>query len=134
MFYKIILALILTVYILSSYFHEILLGEDRIYPKNIPEEIYVDEDEINVFDKKPVDKITIKDKKVKAWIITVKYDETNLNKIKTLLSNSGYQMKNNRSKMSISIGPFASLSQAKEESNKISKILGLDNKILSFVF
>ena len=43
-------------------------------------------------------------------------------------------MKNNRSKMSISIGPFASLSQAKEESNKISKILGLDNKILSFVF
>jgi len=134
MLYKIILVVALSIYILSSYFYEILLGDDRISPKNIPEEIYIDKDEINVFDKKSVDKITIKDKKIKAWVITIQYDETNLEKITTMLSKGGYQIKNNKSKMSIAIGPFVSLSQAKEESNKITKILGLNNKILSFVF
>ena len=36
--------------------------------------------------------------------------------------------------MIYTIGPFADISHAKEESSKLTKVLGIDNKISSFVF
>ena len=45
-----------------------------------------------------------------------------------------YKLAINKSKMIYTIGPFADISHAKEESSKLTKVLGIDNKISSFVF
>ena len=74
------------------------------------------------------------DKKIKAWIIQIKYNEDNIILIEDTLRKNRYKLKKHKSKMVISIGPYADISQAKEESNKLKKVLGIDNKITSFIF
>ena len=54
--------------------------------------------------------------------------------IEDILRKNRYKLKKNKSKMILSIGPYADISQAKEESNKLKNVLGIDNKIISFIF
>ena len=54
--------------------------------KNIQEEIYIDNKEVDVFDKKSLDEITITDKKVKAWIVQIYYNDNNQNMVKNILT------------------------------------------------
>ena len=71
---------------------------------------------------------------MKAWIIEIEYNEKNINDIKNLLLKSGYKLGINKSKMIYTVGPFADISHAKEESSKLTRVLGIDNKISNFVF
>ena len=64
----------------------------------------------------------------------IKYNEKNIDNIKNLLLKNGYKLRINKSKMTYTIGPFADISHAKEESSKLTKVLGIDNKISNFVF
>ena len=89
---------------------------------------------MDVFNRKSLDDITITDKKVKAWLITVEYNKENYNKTRDKLLNSGYSFENNKNKKHFVIGPFADLSQAREESTKMKKIYNIENTISSFVF
>ena len=104
------------------------------YSKNLQEEIYIDESEIKVFETDPVDSISVTENKVEAWIIEIEYNEKNIDDIKNLLLKNGYKLSINKPKMIYTIGPFADISHAKEESSKLSKVLGINNKISSFVF
>lgn len=104
------------------------------HPMNLQKEIYIDESEIQVFKRKSVSDISVLEKKVKAWIIEIEYDNDNFDRITKKLVGNGYKLKNNKVKMIISIGPFTAVSHAKEESNKLSKLLGIKNKISSFIF
>ena len=104
------------------------------YSKNLQEEIYIDESEIKVFETDPVNNISVTENKVEAWIIEIEYNEKNIDDIKNLLLKSGYKLGINKSKLTYTIGPFADISHAKEESSKLTKILGIDNKISNFVF
>ena len=96
--------------------------------------MYIDESEIKVFETNPIDNISVTENKVEAWIIEVEYNEKNIDNIKNSLLRSGYKLEINKSKMIYTIGPFADISHAKEESTKLTKVLGIDNKISSFVF
>ena len=132
--YKFVIAFVLIIYIFSGYITEDIKNPIENYSKNLQEEIYIDESEIKVFETDPVDNITVTENKVEAWIIEIEYNEENIDNIKSLLLNSGYKLAINKSKMIYSIGPFADISHAKEESIKLTKILGIDNKISSFIF
>ena len=132
--YKIVIAFILIIYIFSGYITEDIKNPIENYSKNLQEEIYIDESEIKVFETDPVDNISVTENKVEAWLIEIKYNEQNVDEIKNLLLKNGYKLAINKSKMIYTIGPFADISHAKEESNKLNKILGIDNKISSFVF
>lgn len=134
MFYRIIFILILSIYIFSSYFIDAMNNSDHDYMKNIQEEIYIDNKEVDVFDKKSLDEISITDKKVKAWIVQIYYNDTNQDMVKNILTKNGYNPKHNKKKSFFSIGPFAEISHAKEESKKLRNVLGLDSKISSFIF
>ena len=75
----------------------------------------------------------------KATDVIVRFEnngtnEKNIDDVKNLLLKSGYKLGINKSKMIYTIGPFADISHAKEESSKLNKVLGIDNKISSFVF
>ena len=100
----------------------------------IRDRIYIDESEIKVFETDPVDDIYVTESKVEAWIIEIEYNEKNINDIKNLLLKSGYKLGINKSKMVYTVGPFADISHAKEESSKLTRVLGIDNKISNFVF
>ena len=100
----------------------------------IRDRIYIDESEIKVFETDPVDDISVTESKVEAWIIEIEYNEKNINDIKNLLLKSGYKLGINKSKMVYTVGPFADISHAKEESSKLTRVLGIDNKISNFVF
>ena len=132
--YKIVIAFILIIYIFSGYITEDIKNPIENYSKNLQEEIYIDESEIKVFETEPVDDISVTENKVEAWIIEIEYNQKNIDDIKNLLLKSGYKLAVNKSKMIYTIGPFADLSHAKEESSKLTKVLGVDNKISSFVF
>ena len=132
--YKILFIIILSIYIFSDYFNELINRTDNKYTMQTQEEIYIDDDVISVFEKKSIDDMTITDKKIKAWIIQIKYNEDNIILIEDTLRKNRYKLKKHKSKMVISIGPYADISQAKEESNKLKKVLGIDNKITSFIF
>ena len=132
--FKFVIVFLLIIYIFSSYITEDIKDPIENYSKNLQEEIYIDESEIKVFETDPVDNITVTENKVEAWIIEIEYNEENIDNIKSLLLNSGYKLAINKSKMIYSIGPFADISHAKEESIKLTKILGIDNKISSFIF
>ena len=71
---------------------------------------------------------------MEAWIIEIEYNEKNINDIKNLLLKSGYKLGINKSKMVYTVGPFADISHAKVESSKLTRVLGIDNKISNFVF
>ena len=132
--YKFILIFLLSVFIFSGYVTEDIKNPIENYSKNLQEEIYIDESEIEVFDIKSTDKISVTESKVEAWIIEVKYNEGNIDNIKDSLLNHGYKLRANKSKMMFTIGPFADISHAKEESSKLTRVLGINNKISSFVF
>ena len=132
--YKILFIIILSIYIFSDYFNELINRTDNKYTMQRQEEIYIDDDVISVFEKKSIDDVAITDKKIKAWIIQIKYNEDNIIQIEDILRKNRYKLKKHNSKMVISIGPYADISQAKEESNKLKKVLGIDNKITSFIF
>ena len=132
--YKFILIFLLSVFVFSGYVTEDIKNPIENYSKNLQEEIYIDESEIEVFDIQSTDKISVTESKVEAWIIEIKYNEGNIDNIKDSLLNNGYKLRANKSKMMFTIGPFADISHAKEESSKLTKVLGIDNKISSFVF
>ena len=132
--YKLVIIFLLIIYIFSGFITEDIKNPIENYSKNLQEEIYIDESEIKVFETEPVDNISVTENKVEAWIIEIEYNEKNIEDIKNLLLKSGYKLVINKSKMIYTIGPFADISHAKEESNKLNKVLGIDNKISSFVF
>ena len=132
--YKFVIALVLIIYIYSGYITEDIKNPIENYSKNLQEEIYIDENEIKVFETDPVDDISVTESKVEAWIIEIEYNEKNINDIKNLLLKSGYKLGINKSKMVYTVGPFADISHAKEESSKLTRVLGIDNKISNFVF
>ena len=132
--YKFVIALVLIIYIYSGYITEDIKNPIENYSKNLQEEIYIDESEIKVFEIDPVDDISVTESKVEAWIIEIEYNEKNINDIKNLLLKSGYKLGINKSKMVYTVGPFADISHAKEESSKLTRVLGIDNKISNFVF
>ena len=132
--YKFVIVFLLILYIFSGYITEDNKNPIENYSKNLQEEIYIDESELRVFETDSVDKITVTENKVEAWEIQIKYDEKNIDNIKNLLLKNGYKLRINKSKMIYILGPFADISHAKEESSKLSKVLGIDNEISSFVF
>ena len=132
--YKIFLVLILIVYVFSGYIYDSTNNTTNDRPMSFQKEIYVDESEIRVFKRQSVKDISVIEKKVKAWIIEIKYNDSNLENIRNKLIENGYKLNNNKVKMIISIGPFTAISHAKEESRKLNNILGIDNKISSFIF
>ena len=132
--YKFVIALVLIIYIFSGYITEDIKNPIENYSKNLQEEIYIDESEIKVFETESVDNISVTENKVEAWIIEIEYNENNIDNIKNLLLKNGYKLAINKSKMIYTIGPFADISHAKDESSKLTKVLGIDNKISSFIF
>ena len=132
--YKFILIFLLSVFVFSGYVTEDIKNPIENYSKNLQEEIYIDESEIEVFDIQSTDKISVTESKVEAWIIEIEYNKKNIDDIKNLLLKSGYKLGINKSKMTYTIGPFADISHAKEESSKLTRVLGINNKISSFVF
>ena len=132
--YKLVIILLLLIYIFSAYIIEDVKNPIENYSKNLQEQIYIDEGEIKVFETDPVDDISVTENKVEAWVIEIEYNEKNIDDIKNLLLKSGYKLGINKSKMIYTVGPFADITHAKEESSKLTKVLGIDNKISSFVF
>ena len=132
--YKLVIIFLLIIYIFSGFITEDIKNPIENYSKNLQEEIYIDESEIKVFETDPVDNISVTENKVEAWIIEIEYNEKNIDDIKNLLLKNGYKLSINKPKMIYTIGPFADISHAKEESSKLSKVLGINNKISSFVF
>ena len=132
--YKLFLVLILIVYIFSGYIFDSTNNTTNDRSMSFQKEIYVDESEIRVFKRQSVKDISVIEKKVKAWIIEIKYNDSNLENIRNKLIANGYKLNNNKVKMIITIGPFTAISHAKEESRKLNKILGIDNKVSSFIF
>ena len=132
--YKLVIIFLLIIYIFSGFITEDIKNPIENYSKNLQEEIYIDESEIKVFETDPIDNISVTENKVEAWVIEIEYNEKNIDDIKNLLLKSGYKLAINKSKMIYSVGPFADISHAKEESSKLTKVLGLENKISSFVF
>ena len=132
--YKLVIIFLLIIYIFSGFITEDIKNPIENYSKNLQEEIYIDESEIKVFETESVDNISVTENKVEAWIIEIEYNENNIDNIKNLLLKNGYKLAINKSKMIYTIGPFADISHAKDESSKLSKVLGIDNKISSFIF
>ena len=132
--YKVIIIIILFSYIFTDSFINFFIENDSKYNISSQEEIYINKNEVDVFNRKSLDDITTTDKKVKAWLITVKYNKENYNKTRDKLLNSGYSFENNKNKKHFIIGPFANLSQAREESTKMKNIYNIENTISSFVF
>ena len=132
--YRFVIVFILILYIFSGYINEDIKNPIENYSKNLQEEIYIDESEIKVFETNPVDNISVTENKIEAWIIEIEYNEKNIDNIKNSLLRSGYKLAINKSRMIYTIGPFADISHAKEESSKLTKVLGIDNKLSSFIF
>ena len=55
-------------------------------------------------------------------------------KIKSTLEESGYETTHNKNKMYFSLGPFADMSHAVNESKKLKKIHSINSKVIDFVF
>ena len=132
--YKVIIIIILFSYIFTGSFINFFTENNSQYNISSQEEIYINKNEVDVFNRKSLDDITVTDKKVKAWLITVEYNKENYNKTRDKLINSGYSFENNKNKKYFVIGPFTNLSQAREESTKMKKIYDIENTISSFVF
>ena len=132
--YKFALIFLLIIYIYSGYVTEDIKNPIENYSKNLQKEIYIDQSDIKVFDTDSVDKITVTENKVKAWMIEIKYDDDNIDNIKNVLLKNGYKLRVNKSKTIFTIGPFADMFHAREESRKLTKVLGIDNTISSFIF
>ncbi len=132
--YKIFIIILLFVYIYTGAIKEYISSPDDIYIKEMQQEITINQQEIDVFNKKNTDNINITEKRIKAWNIIITYNENNYENIKNKLIKSGYKVKHNQKKMYYSLGPFSDISHAKEESKKLNKLYGLNNKIIDLVF
>tara|TARA_Y100000389_G_C17464462_1_gene524372 strand:+ start:410 stop:814 length:405 start_codon:yes stop_codon:yes gene_type:complete len=132
--FKILLFIILSMYIFSGYIQDIISPSDYEYTKNIQQEILINDKEINVFEKKSIDEITVTEKKVKAWLVIIKYDKDSYINIKNKISKTNYKIQHNPKKMYYSVGPFASLLHANKESKKLIKLHGINSKVIDFIF
>ena len=132
--FRVILFIFLITYIFSGAFLDYFQSTDSISFKDIQEQIILDENELNVFEKKSLDDINVTEKRVKAWLILINYNESNKLEIKSTLDKSGYKTNHNKNKMYFSLGPFADISHANNEANKLKKIYSIDSKVIDFIF
>ena len=132
--FRIILLFFLITYIFSGVFVDYFQSTNSISFKDIQEQIILDEDELDVFEKKSLDDIKITEKKVKAWLVLINYNESNELRIKSTLDKSGYKTNHNKNKMYFSLGPFADISHANSEAKKLKKIYRIDSKVIDFIF
>ena len=89
---------------------------------------------MNVFKKKSLADINVTEKRVKAWLVLINYNENNQLSIKSTLDRSGYKTNHNKNKMYFSLGPFTDISHAKNEAEKLKKRYSIDSKVIDFVF
>ena len=132
--FRIILFIFLLTYIFSDVFLGYFQSTDSISFKDIQEQIILDENELNVFEKKSLNDISVTEKRVKAWIVLINYNESNESSIKSTLDKSGYKTNHNEKKMYFSLGPFADISHANNEAKKLKKIFSIDSKVVDFIF
>ncbi len=132
--FKIILFIFLITYIFSGIFLDYFQSTNSISFKDIQEQIILDENELNVFEKKSLDDINITEKKVKAWLVLIDYNESNELRIKSKLDKSGYKTNHDKNKMYFSLGPFTDISHANNEAKKLKKIYSIDSKVIDFIF
>lgn len=132
--FRIILFIFLIIYIFSGVFLGYFQSTDSISFKDIQEQIILDENELNVFEKKSLDDINVTEKRVKAWIVLINYNESNALSIKSALDKSGYKTNHNEKKMYFSLGPFSDISHANNEAKKLKKIYSIDSKVVDFIF
>lgn len=132
--FRLILFIFLITYIFSGVLLDYFQSTESISFKDIQEQIILDENELNVFEKKSLDDINVTEKRVKAWLILINYNESNEVSIKSILDKSGYKTNHNEKKMYFSLGPFADISHANNEAKKLKKIYSIDSKVVDFIF
>ena len=132
--FRIILFIFLITYIFSGTFLDYYKPTNTLTFKDIQEQIIFDENELNVFKKKSLDDINVTEKRVKAWLVLINYNESNEVSIKSILDKSGYKTNHNEKKMYFSLGPFADISHANNEAKKLKKIYSIDSKVIDFIF
>ena len=132
--FRLVVFAILLFYIFSGVVLEYFQSNDSLSFKDIQEQIIIDENELNVFEKKSLDDINVTEKRVKAWIVIIKYNETNEKIITSALEKSGYKTRHDATKMLFSLGPFADVSHANNEVKKLKKIHSVDSEVVEFVF
>ena len=132
--FRIILFIFLITYIFSGAFIDYFQSTDSISFKEIQEQIILDENEFNVFEKKSLNDISVTEKRIKVWLVLINYNESNQLSIKSILDKSGYKTNHNKNKMYFSLGPFADISHAKNEADKLKKRYSIDSKVIDFVF
>jgi len=132
--FRLTLFIFLITYIFSGVLLDYFQSTESISFKDIQEQIILDENELNVFEKKSLDDINVTEKRVKAWLILINYNESNEVSIKSILDKSGYKTNHNEKKMYFSLGPFADISHANNEAKKLKKIYSIDSKVIDFIF
>ena len=132
--FRLVVFAILLFYIFSGVVLEYFQSNNSLTFKNIQEQIIFDENELNVFEKKSLDDINVTEKRVKAWIVIINYNDDNEKTIKSALEKSGYKTRHNAKKMFYSLGPFADISHANNEVKKLKKIHSISSKVVDFVF
>ena len=132
--FRIILFIFLITYIFSGVLLDYFQSTESISFKDIQEQIILDENELNVFEKKSLNDISVTEKRVKAWIVLINYNESNELSIKSTLDKSGYKANHNEKKMYFSLGPFVDISHANNEAKKLKKIYSIDSKVIDFIF
>jgi hypothetical protein len=132
--FRLTLFIFLITYIFSGVLFDYFQSTESISFKDIQEQIILDENELNVFEKKSLDDINVTEKRVKAWLVLINYNESNEVSIKSILDKSGYKTNHNEKKMYFSLGPFADISHANNEAKKLKKIYSIDSKVVDFIF
>ena len=132
--FRLILFIFLITYIFSGVLLDYFQSTESISFKDMQEQIILDENELNVFEKKSLDDINVTEKRVKAWLVLINYNESNEVSIKSILDKSGYKTNHNEKKMYFSLGPFADISHANNEAKKLKKIYSIDSKVVDFIF
>ena len=132
--FRLTLFIFLITYIFSGVLLDYFQSTESISFKDIQEQIILDENELNVFEKKSLDDINVTEKRVKAWLVLINYNESNEVSIKSILDKSGYKTNHNEKKMYFSLGPFTDISHANNEAKKLKKIYNIDSKVVDFIF
>ena len=132
--FRLTLFIFLITYIFSGVLLDYFQSTESISFKDMQEQIILDENELNVFEKKSLDDISVTEKRVKAWLVLINYNESNEISIKSILDKSGYKTNHNEKKMYFSLGPFADISHANNEAKKLKKIYSIDSKVVDFIF
>ena len=132
--FRLILFFFLITYIFLGVLLDYFQSTESISFKDIQEQIILDENELNVFEKNSLDDINVTEKRVKAWLVLINYNESNEVSIRSILDKSGYKTNHNEKKMYFSLGPFADISHANNEAKKLKKIYSIDSKVVDFIF